>query len=268
MKESLDFLFAHGYTVVFFWVLAEQLGLPLPSIPILLAAGALSALGQLSLLLVLSLGIAAAMISDVVWYVLGRHRGMKVLEFLCRISLEPDSCVRRTEGVFERYGARSLVIAKFIPGFNTIAPPLAGVIGMKWPQFLLFDSLGSAVWVGGFVGIGYIFSMELERAAAYAARLGASLTVILAGGLIAYIVAKYFARRKFVRDLRIARITPEELRQKMLAGEDIAIVDLRHSLDFEAAPYMIPGAIRLEVAEMEGRHQEIPRDREVVLYCT
>ena len=145
MNESLDFLLTHGYTVVFIWVLAEQLGLPLPSIPILLAAGALSALGQLSFLLAASLGIAAAMISDGVWYELGRRRGMKVLQFLCRISLERDSCVRRTEGFFERYGARSLVIAKFIPGFSTVAPPLAGVFGMRWRRFLLFNSVGAVV---------------------------------------------------------------------------------------------------------------------------
>src|SRR2546427_713117 len=163
MNETLQFLYRHGYSVVFVWVFAEQLGLPVPSVPLLLAAGALSGSGRMNLLAALVLAISAALLSDSIWFQLGRRKGVKILQFLCRISLEPDSCVRRTEGVFEKHGAKSLLIAKFVPGLNTAAPPLAGVFQMSRTRFLLFDALGAALWVGAFLGLGYVFANEIER---------------------------------------------------------------------------------------------------------
>jgi membrane protein DedA with SNARE-associated domain len=268
MNEPLLFLVRHGYTVLFAGVFVEQLGLPLPSVPLLLAAGALAGAGRLSLALVLGLPIIAALISDSLWYELGRRRGVKVLQFLCRISLEPDSCVRRTESTFERHGARSLLVAKFIPGLSTAAPPLAGVFRMRLSRFLLFDALGALLWAGAFVGLGYGFSDQLERVANRAITLGSWLLVLLLGALGGYIAWKYVKRQRFLRQLRIARITPEELKDKLDAGEDVVIVDLRHSLDFEAEPGTIPGAHRLEPAALEEASDHIPRDRDVVLYCT
>ena len=268
MGEPLQFLIRHGYTVLFAWVFAEQIGLPLPSVPLLLAAGALAGTGRLSFALVLGLPVVAAVASDVLWYELGRRRGVKVLQFLCRISLEPDSCVRRTESTFARHGARSLLIAKFVPGLNTAAPPLAGVFRMRLNRFLLFDTLGALLWVSIFAGLGYVFSDQLERVADRAITLGSWLLVLLLASLGGYVAWKYVKRHKFLRELRIARISPEELKQKLDAGEDVVIVDLRHSLDFEAAPETIPGAYRLEAAELEEAGEQIPRDRDVVLYCT
>ena len=268
MNETIGFLVRHGYAVLFAWVFAEQVGLPLPAAPLLLAAGALAGTGRLALSVVIALPVVAALLSDVLWYELGRRRGVKVLQLLCRISLEPDSCVRRTENVFARHGARSLLVAKFIPGLNTAAPPLAGIFRMRLDRFLLFDALGSALWVGVFVGLGYVFSDQLERVADRALTLGTWLLVFLLGALGGYIAWKYVKRQRFLRELRIARITPEELKRKLDAGEDVVVVDLRHSLDFEAEPQTIPGAFRLEAAELEQMHEHIPRDRDVVLYCT
>jgi len=268
MNETLGFLLRHGYSVLFAWVLVEQLGLPVPSVPLLLAAGALAGRGRLSLSLVAGLPIVAALMSDALWYQLGRRRGVKVLQFLCRISLEPDSCVRRTENVFARHGARSLVVAKFVPGLNTAAPPLAGVFRMRLSRFLFFDALGVMVWVGAFVGLGYVFSDQLERVADHALRLGTGLLVLLLVALAGYIGWKYLHRRRFLRELRIARITPEELKRKLDAGEDVVVVDLRHSYDFEAEPGTIPGAYRMEASELDQMSEQIPRDRDVVLYCT
>ena len=268
MNETLGFLLRHGYSVLFVWVLAEQLGLPVPSVPLLLAAGALAGRGHLNLSLVAALPILAALMSDALWYQLGRRRGVKVLQFLCRISLEPDSCVRRTEDVFARHGARSLLVAKFVPGLNTAAPPLAGVFRMRLGRFLFFDALGVMVWVGAFVGLGYVFSDQLERVADHALRLGTGLLVLLLGALASYIGWKYLRRRQFMRELRIARITPEELKRKLDAGEDVVVVDLRHSYDFEAEPATIPGAYRMEASELDQMSEQIPRDRDVVLYCT
>ncbi len=268
MSGTIHFLVRYGYVVLFVWVLAEQVGLPIPAVPLLFAAGALGGSGRLNFGLAIGVALLASLLSDVTWYEIGRRRGSRVLQLLCRISLEPDSCVRRTEEVFARHGARSLLVAKFIPGLSTAAPPLAGIFHMRLSRFLLFDGLGALIWAGAFAGLGYLFSDQLERIAAYALRLGGSLAVMLAGCLAGYIVWKYAQRLRFLRRLRIARITPQELRRKLDAGEDVVIVDLRHSLDFEADPSTIPGAVRLPPEEVERRHQEIPRDRDIVLYCT
>ncbi len=268
MNDTLQFLIAHGYTVLFVWVLAEQLGLPLPSVPALLAAGALAGAGRMGLLLAVTVGTVAALLADVLWYEIGRRKGAKVLKLLCRISLEPDSCVRRTESVFASYGVGSLLVAKFFPGFSTLAPPLAGFVRVRLSRFLLLDSLGTLIWVGAFTGIGYVFSSQLEEAADFAARLGAMLSVILIGGLAAYVLWKYLERRRFIRQLRIARISPEDLRRQLDSGEEVLIVDLRHSLDFEADPETIPGAIRRNAEELEQNPLVIPLDKDVVLYCT
>jgi len=268
MNEGIQFLVRHGYAVLFVWVLAEQIGLPLPAIPLLLAAGALAGAGHLSIAVAIGLAVAASLLSDTLWYEIGRRRGAKVLNFLCRISLEPDSCVRRTENVFARYGARSLLVAKFVPGLNTAAPPLAGMFGMRLSRFALWDGLGAALWASTFAGLGYLFSEQLERVAAYALRLGTWLVVVVVGGLAGYIAWKYVQRQRFLRSLRIARITPGELKEKLEAGEEMVIVDLRHSLDFDAEPHTVPGALRLTAEELNERHAEIPRDREIVLYCT
>ena len=268
MNETLSFLMRQGYTVLFVWVFAEQIGLPLPAVPILIAAGALAGGGHINLFMAAGVAIFAALLSDGVWYELGRRRGVKVLQFLCRISLEPDSCVRRTENAFTRHGAKSLLVAKFIPGFSTAAPPLAGVFQMRATRFLFWDALGSLLWAGGFIGLGFVFSSQLDAVTGRALSLGSWLFGILFGALAAYIAWKYIHRQRLMRQLRIARITPEELKQKIDASEEVVVVDLRHSMDFEADPETIPGAHRMEASELEEALHLIPRDRDVVLYCT
>lgn len=268
MEEILEFIVRYKYVVLFALVFAEQIGLPVPALPFLLAAGALVRTGQLDLGTALLIGVVASVVSDVVWYQIGRRRGMKVLNLLCRISLEPDSCVRRTEDLFARHGARSLLVAKFFPGYNTAAPPLAGVFGMRFGRFLLFDALGAVLWLGAFGGLGYAFGHQLEelvgRVQALGVRLGAAVLI----GVAAYVLYKYVQRRRFLHDLRIARITAAELAAKLDAGEDVVVVDLRHSVDFEADPETVPGALHLPVEDVEQRAAEIPHEQEVVLYCT
>jgi membrane protein DedA with SNARE-associated domain len=268
MHSTLEFLIKHGYVVLLAWVFAEQLGLPIPSLPVVLAAGALAGTGHLSFWASLFFIVFAALSADSIWYVLGRIRGIRILQFLCKISLEPDSCVRRTEGIFSKQGPRSLLIAKFIPGLGTVAPPLAGIVHMRARKFLLFDGLGALVWGLSILGTGYIFSEQIEKIAEHAARLGSGLAVLIIGALAAWIVWKFLARQKFLRDLRIARITPEELKIKIDASEAMVIVDLRHSLDFEADPETIPGAFRMDAKDLEEKNDQLPRDRELILYCT
>ena len=268
MEDVLDFIIRYKYLVLFALVFAEQIGLPVPALPFLLAAGALVRTGQLDLGVALLVGVFASVLSDVIWYQIGRRRGMQVLNLLCRISLEPDSCVRRTEDMFARHGARSLLVAKFFPGYNTAAPPLAGVFGMRFSRFLLFDSAGALLWLGVFGGLGWAFGHQLEELVArvqeLGVRLGAAILVLVAG----YVLYKYIQRRRFLHELRIARITAAELATKLGAGEDVVVVDLRHSVDFEADPETVPGALHLPVEDVEQRASEIPSEREIVLYCT
>jgi|SRR5262245_10181428 len=268
MNAIIEILVRYGYAVVFGSVLAEQIGLPIPAIPVLLAAGGLAGTGRLNLpLLLVGAGIAS-LIADTFWYWIGRTGGARVLGWLCRISLERDSCVRRTERAFGTYGAYSLLFAKFVPGYSTVAPPLAGIVRMPVLQFTGLSLLAGVLWAGAFVAVGWIFSSQLELVAEYAARLGSWAIVVVVAGFVGYIVWKYVSRRRFLRKIRIARIKPEELKSLLDAGQDVMVVDVRDRLDFETEPSIIPGALHLSIEELESRHSEIPRERDIVLYCT
>ena len=268
MNDILNFLVRYGALLVFFIVFAEQIGLPLPSPPFLLAAGALAGRREMNGVGVLAAAMLASVLADSIWFYLGRARGGRVLKLLCRISLEPDSCVRRTEDVFMRHGVRGIVTAKFIPGFGTLMPPLAGMFNVKLDRFLVFDGLGSLLYVGTFIALGFCFSDQLQRVVDALSRFGRGAVVMLVTLLVAYIAFKYLQRQRALRRLRIARITPEELRQRQEGGEEILIVDLRSEAAVQSDPSLIPGARHLRVDEVETWHQEIPRDREVVLYCS
>src|ERR1700687_3224714 len=148
MNELLQFVVRHGYVLVFAWVFVEQAGLPIPSAPLLLATGALAGMHQMNLWAAVAIAGTAALSSDFMWYELGRRKGVRVLQLLCRISLEPDSCVRRTQVSLEKNGTPVLLVAKFIPGLNAMAAPLAGIIRMSWRRFVLFDALGALLWSG------------------------------------------------------------------------------------------------------------------------
>jgi membrane protein DedA with SNARE-associated domain/rhodanese-related sulfurtransferase len=267
MDDVTQFLIRYGELVLFVVVLAEQAGLPIPAVPVLLAAGGLAGAGNMSLPAAIGLALVACLLGDLLWYYLGRYRGARVLGLLCRISLEPDYCVRRTENFFIRYGTKSLVIAKYIPGLSTVTPALAGLFKISVGQFLLYNGLGALLWTMAFILPGYLFSNQLEYLAEQAARFGSSLVVLVVAALALYILYKYVNRVRLLRELRIARITPEELKQLLDDGCEVAIIDLRQALDVEADPYTIPGAMRMAVEELEQRRHEIPRDRDVVLFC-
>ncbi len=268
MNQVLAFLLRHGYGVVFVFVLAEQIGLPLPATPILLAMGALAGLGKISYWQAFAVGILASLIGDCLWYWLGRKRGYSVLNLLCRIALEPDSCVRRTENVFSRFGAGSLLFAKFVPGLSTAAPPLAGLFRMPMWRFLLSDTGGAAIWVGAYSLLGFVLREQLELAAEYATRFGRWLGIGVVALFAGYILWRIWQRQRFLRKLRIARITPEDLVRKLNASEPVMIVDLRNPLDVQTSGAKLPGALLMAPSELEERHEEIPRDRDIILYCT
>jgi len=264
--EITQFVIRHGYVLLFCWIAAEQGALPVPSIPLLLVCGALARTGSLHPALILLYGWAGCLLADTVWFHLGRRRGARVVRFLCRIALEPDSCVRTTENALLRYGLRSLLVAKFIPGLNAVAAPLAGSSGLSFRRFVVFDSLGALLWVGGYGGVGYLFADQLETVAAYALRTGSGMIFGLAGLLAAWIAWKFIQRRMFLRKLAVARMTPEALRDALRAGVDVLLVDLRHGAG--GAESEIPGALRIPVEQIAARHSEIPRDRDIILFCS
>jgi membrane protein DedA with SNARE-associated domain len=266
LRQTIQFLIHHGYLLVFFWLLAEQAALPLPSIPLLLACGALARDGKMDFRLILLYGLAACLLADNVWFQLGKRRGTKILRFICRVALEPDSCVRQTENAFLKYGMRSLLVAKFVPGLNAVASPLAGRSGASLGRFLIFDCLGSLFWLSTITAAGYIFSDQLEIVADYAMKMGSGLVVLLVGVLAAWVTWKFVQRRRFLRKIAVGRITVEELRDKLDAGEKLLIVDLRSLLPDDPDP--IPGALLMKVEDLAERHTEIPRDRDLILVCS
>ena len=267
MSAFVQFLIDHGYTLLFFWVLLEQLGLPIPTAPLLLAAGALAHMGQLNLLLVFVLSVTAALLSDLCWYQIGRLRGKKALSFMCRISLDRDSCIIHTGELLSRHGARLLLVAKFIPGLNALATPSAGTVRMAFPKFILLDTLGSSLWAGAFTGMGYLFSSDIEYIAAKLGKLGAWIALIVPGSLVAYVAWKYFRRQRFLRQVSVLRITPEEVKQRLDAGDRLMILDVRDRDEIREESTVLPGAFSLPLGELESHHQEIPRDHDIVLYC-
>jgi len=268
MNQVIEFLLRHGYSFIFAWVLAEQIGFPLPSAPVLLAAGALAGRQRMYLPFVIALPLLAATLCDTFWYILGSLRGIAVLRLICRISLEPDSCVRRTQLSFKRRGGWALLFAKFVPGLNAMMAPLAGISRMDWRRFVLLDALGTLLWSCAYIAAGFVFSGQLERVLAFLSFLGGGLLVLLVIALGSYIGWKWQNRRQFVRKLRIARITPEELKQRLDDGQDVIIVDLRHEIEFDAEPETISGAVRMDPADLEEAIEVIPRDREIILFCS
>jgi membrane protein DedA with SNARE-associated domain len=262
----LAFIERHGYALLFWWVLAEQGALPVPSVPMLIAAGALIRADRLHPLLAILCCITAALIADTVWFELGRYRGRQVLRLLCRISLEPDSCVRKTENAFLKYGMSSLLVSKFIPGLNAVAAPLAGNSRRSYLRFALYDTAGILLWSVSYLALGYLFSEQLETVVAYAVRMGANLLLLIIAFLALWIGWKFAERRRFLRQLQVARITPVELEERINAGEDLFIVDLR-SVSAEE-PVLIPGAVRISPEQLSSNPERIPRDREVILFCS
>lgn len=264
MDEAQALLSAHGAILMVGLVFAGGLGLPVPVPAVLLAAGALAGSGKLSLPGAFAGSFAALIATDLLWYQLGRRYGRGILTLLCRISLEPDSCVQRTEGLFARRQGMAVLVAKFVPGLKTVAPPLAGMLRMRLPAFLAWDGAGTLAWAAAFVGVGLLFSDQV----AWAAQLGGWAGAAAGAAFAAWLSWKYVDRWRFLRRLRIARITPEELHGRLQAGEDVVVVDLREGIELRLDGVKIRGALQMAPDELERRHEEIPRDRDVVLYCS
>jgi len=268
MDQLIDLISRYGLLFVFANVLLEQVGLPIPALPTLVLAGALAADGKLSAPWILVAAVAASMAADVPWYLTGRRLGYKVLRTVCRLSVSPESCVRQTESVFERFGPLSLIIAKFIPGYSTVAPPLAGILGTPMTTFLLYNAAGAFVWAGVAVAGGLIFHATVDTLLKTLESLGSWGIVLLALGLALYLLWRWAHLVQFQQTLRIARISAQELRSLMDEGHHPLVLDVRTNLSYRFDPRTIPGAIRFHLDELDRKLAGIPRDQEIILYCT
>jgi len=257
----------YGLLLVFLNVLVEQAGLPLPAVPTLVVAGALAAGGQLSLSGVLLVALAGCLVSDLAWYSAGRRYGAGVMRTLCRISLSPDSCVKQSELRFQRWRAPMLLVAKFVPGLSTVAPPLVGAMGLSRRAFLLFDGLGSLLWAGVAVALGYLFADGVERALAAFEGAGTLALELLGALFAAYILFKWWQRRRLLVALRMARIEVDELAQALRSAQPPLVFDVRAAGSRELDDRVIPGALAFDPNGLDATLAELPPERELVFYC-
>jgi membrane protein DedA with SNARE-associated domain/rhodanese-related sulfurtransferase len=257
-----------GLTLIFLNVLLEQLGLPLPAVPTLVVAGALAANGRLPASAVFALAVAACLIGDSSWYLAGRKYGARVMKLLCRISLTPDTCVSQTQASFERWGPRALVVAKFIPGLSMIAPPLAGATHMRFVRFALFSAAGAVLWVGAALIAGRLLKSQIAQLLPRLTGIGGTVVVIILLLLGAYIGFKWWERRRFYAALEMARIDVDELNERMQGATAPVVVDVRSPTARGLERRRIPGALHVPMQEVELHTRDLPRDREIILYCT
>jgi membrane protein DedA with SNARE-associated domain/rhodanese-related sulfurtransferase len=267
VNQTTQFLIAHGLPIIFGAVFLDQMGIPIPCAPWLLAAGALAAVGKFNWALALTLSVLACLIADFTWFYLGRYRGTQVLRFLCKISLEPDSCVRRTVNVFTQYGWRGIIIAKFLPGMATVTPPLAGMSKLTARQFLFLDLISSLLFSGTFLLLGYIFSNQIVQIAAAMEHIGGDALAVVAILLVLYIGYKFLQRQMLLRELRMAKISVDELGKMLQSGENPLILDVRSSLELEQDPAIIRGAVHLALGDLDKTRPEFPHDRDIIVYC-
>jgi len=273
MHEVVHFLTKYGYWLLFLSVLARQACLPVPANLALLAGGAMAGSGKLNLGVIVVLSVLAFLSADLAWFEAGRRWGSRILHFACGISGDPSACVRGANQSFARHGVKSLLISKFVLGLDAVAAPLAGASDTTRLRFLVFDALGAIFWTGAYVTLGYVFSQQLDLVAAYAAKMGELLAILLVAGLSFYVAYKTVRWLRFIREFRLARITPDQLRNQLSAGEDVLILDVQRTEKHGRELVSIPGAIRIDprdIAWDRGAMREVEKsmNREVVIYCT
>jgi membrane protein DedA with SNARE-associated domain/rhodanese-related sulfurtransferase len=273
MPIALAFFVHYAYIILFLWVLTEQLGIPIPSIPVLLTAGTLSATHRVSPTGAVLAVLMACIVADSLWYALGRRYGNSVLKLLCRFSFEASTCVSKTEGYFHRRGAVTLLFAKFVPGLSTVAAPIAGQTGMPYPRFVLYDLSGSVIWTLAYFLAGRFFGDIAQRSARFFTLLGHFAVVIFVLMVLAFMFQRIWKQRRFLDSVRELRLEPAELLDLIVTAERQGnippfIVDLRHPLDYLPDPRVLPGSVRVSPSELTAHHSLLPRDRDVILYCT
>lgn len=264
MKTLLHLLTSHPYLILLLASVSERLGLPLFLSPVLVGAGALAATGQMHFDVGFWIALVTCVAGDLIWYELGRRKGDSILSLLCRISLEPETCVRRSRNFFEKGVNRTLFFSKWLPGLSHIVPAVAGLSEIPRQRFFLVNAAGSAVWIFVLMLAGYLPVEHVHLAPALGPIAFEAALVLVAGN----VGLKYMRRRRFLKDLYKARISPQELLAMINVGQDLVILDLRHPLDSVTDERTLPGALRVLPEDVTARAERLPKDREIILYCT
>ncbi len=256
-----------GIILVTIQVFANQLGLPIPSEPILILAGA-AVVGRPWLEAGLIASVAGAgLLADVIWFIGGRRFGNRVLGTICRLSATPDICAGETQGRFERWGANALLFAKFVPGLSLVAPPLAGAIRMSWKRFLSYSAVASVAWATAFVIGGTIFKQQIDLVSPVLIAHRFVTALVISSLVTSYLAYKWWARQRLYSRMRDVRVTVDALRSLIDTGQTPVIVDVRSHTARHRDPRQILGAVHVIPGEMELHIARIPQDRDVILYC-
>jgi membrane protein DedA with SNARE-associated domain/rhodanese-related sulfurtransferase len=267
MRELIPLLIAHGALIVFVITLAARVGAPLPAAPLLVVAGGVAMAGQLSLASCILASVLANLLGDTVWFQAGRWRGHRVMKLLCKISLSPDTCVRQSEGILSKWGGGSLIAAKFVPGVSVVAAPMAGALGMSWTRFVLYDLGAGLIWTLVFMALGVAFAGQIQIVLDFMTEFGTIAAVAVAIVLAVMISARWLKRRWMLSERYAPRIAVTELRELIRRGEAPIVIDVRSSVATMHDARRLPGAISTTLAQLPLTAAELPRDREIVLYC-
>lgn len=268
MELPIHILLIYGYLVLFGWVLIEQLGAPLPAAPLVLSAGALSAQHELNFWLALLSCLVASSIADSSWFFIGRRYGAGVVRVLCKLSLEPSACIRKTENSLGGRRRVTIIFSKFVPGVATLMPPLAGRSGMPYIEFLFLDGLGTLAWIGGLLLGGRLFGDALKHNPGLLDEIGKFSGALLVTGIVGFFLFRLWRRHRLLKQFAASRLEPEELKRQIDAGEAIYIMDLRHHMELADDPHTLPGAHHVHVDALREWIEQVPRDRDVVVFCS
>jgi membrane protein DedA with SNARE-associated domain/rhodanese-related sulfurtransferase len=266
MEHLIALIRQYGLALVFVNVMVEQAGVPVPAYPTLIIAGAYLTQGAYSIVALLAVGTAAAVAADTFWYMTGRNFGTRVLRTLCRISLSPDSCVRQTETIFERFGPASMLFAKFVPGFASVSTALAGAMRLPYWKFVAFDLVGALLWVGVAVALGRLFRDAIGDVLDTLTSLGKWGLLLVIVALVAWVMGKWWKRRMFIRQLRADRVTVDELKAMLDSDSARVVLDVRSAM-MQHASGRIPGARAVDIFRIAEGVAGVPTDVEVVVYC-
>ncbi len=259
------------YGGVFLAVFANQVCLPVPAVAFLMVAGALSARGEMRTSIIVLLGILGCLAGDGIWFWFGRKWGSKALRMLCRFTADPRACRKNAREKLRRYGLPVLCVSKFIPGLDGVMPPLGGAEGVSLTGFFLLDTVGSFLWAGFYVGLGHLFSNELDVAIRGARHFGTILAVAIGIPVALYAGLRVLALVRMIRRLRLRRISPPMLARKLKSNKKIAVLDLLNFEDETGAEGLgtIPGAVSVDPTLLrKSPHIAVPDDVELILYCS
>jgi membrane protein DedA with SNARE-associated domain len=270
MNDLLQAISHHGYSLLFLVVLAEAAGLPAPAALALIAAGAATAAHVLSFERVFLSALLAMLLGDTLLFVLGRYTGWALLAFLCRVSMNPETCILRSAESFYKRGKAALIFAKFIPGVNTMAPPLAGSMKMRYSQFLRLDFIGACLYVLAYSTIGFLSRDLVVRVTRGLQSAGHVFAEVMFAAIAAFLIYRIVQYRRFKVSDVVPRVSVEEIAERIANGgkDDIIVFDVRSHGYYDSAADRIAGSMRIEPNRLKEELETLPKDKDIYIYCT